>query len=88
MVGTGTLVDGEIRRVFVDPEHQGRGVGRGLMERLIERARTEGWTVATLDASLVSRSMYEHLGFRFVREGRHDLGAGLSLDYTVMALDL
>jgi GNAT superfamily N-acetyltransferase len=88
LVGTGTLVDGEIKRVFVDPEHQGRGIGRGLMERLIERARKEGRATATLDASLVSRSMYEHMGFRSIREGRRDLGDNLSLDYTVMALDL
>jgi GNAT superfamily N-acetyltransferase len=88
LTGTGTLVDGEIKRVFVDPERQGRGIGRGLMERLIEQARAEGRSTATLDASLDSRGVYEHLGFRSVREGRHDLGDGLFLDYTAMALDL
>lgn len=88
LVGTGSLVDGEIKRVFVDPDHQRLGIGRGLMERLIERARSEGRGRATLDASVVSRAMYEHMGFRFVREGRHDLGDGLFLDYTVMTLEL
>jgi GNAT superfamily N-acetyltransferase len=88
IVGTGTLLDGEIKRVFVDPEHQGRGVGRELMMSLIAEARTQGLRSVSLDASLVSRGMYEHLGFRFLRNGRHDLGNDLVLDYYQMVLDL
>ena len=88
IVGTGTLLDGEIKRVFVDPEFQGRGIGRELMLSLIAEARGQELRSVSLDASLVSRGMYEHLGFRFVRNGRHDLGNGLALDYYLMTLDL
>jgi GNAT superfamily N-acetyltransferase len=88
IIGTGTLLDGEIKRVFVDPEMQGQGYGGALMRALIAEAKAEGLGSVSLDASLVSRGMYEHLGFRFVRDGCHDLGDGLTLDYTVMTLDI
>lgn len=88
IVGTATLLDGEIKRVFVDPKFQGQGIGRELMLSLITEARAQGLRSVSLDASLVSRGMYERLGFRFLRDGRHDLGNGLVLDYYLMALDL
>ena len=88
LVGTGTLLNGEIKRVFVDPAEQGRGHGGSIMRVLIAQAKAEGLRTVTLDASTVSRAIYEHLGFRPVRDGSHDLGGGLTLDYTQMALGL
>jgi len=87
-VGTGTLLDGEIKRVFVDPGYQGRGLGGEIMRRLIAEARAQGLRSVALHASVVSREMYEHMGFRPVREASLDLGGGGTLDYTVMILDL
>lgn len=88
IVGTGSLLMGEVKRVFVDPPHQGQGIGRAIMEALIAEARRTGLGMLSLDSSLVSRGMYEHLGFRFVRDGRHDLGNGLTLDYFLMTLEI
>ena len=61
------------------PEWQGRGVGRRLLDWGIERADQEGEgreTPIYLEASDMSRGIYEHVGFRqvgeknFVRRGK------------------
>lgn len=88
LVGTAALVDGEIRRVFVEPSFQGRGIGRKLVATLIERARADGVPRLRLDASLVSRRMYRRMGFVLVAERVHDLGGGEVLPYHEMVLDL
>jgi GNAT superfamily N-acetyltransferase len=88
MVGTCTLLEDEIKRVFVDPEYQGRGIGREMMRTRIAEAKDRGLRSVRLEASLVSRAVYEHLGFRFIGDGRHELGNGLGLDYYFMVLDL
>lgn len=82
VVGTGTLVDGGIRRVFVAPECQGQGVGGGLMDRLEEEAM--GLESIELDASLVSLGFYLHRGYQVVRAASIAVAGGKTLDYFVM----
>jgi ribosomal protein S18 acetylase RimI-like enzyme len=59
--------EGSIRMLSVSPKHMGRGVGRALSERCIERARDEGKRRIMLHADetmKVARHLYETLGFR------------------------
>lgn len=52
--------------VYVHPEHQGRGLGRRLMQGLIERARASGVhaLVAVIDAdNVASKALHADLGF-------------------------
>jgi hypothetical protein len=58
------------------------------MRVLISQGRTQGLQSISLDSSIVSLRMYEHMGFQRVRDGSHDLGGGLTLDYTMMTMDL
>jgi predicted N-acetyltransferase YhbS len=88
IVGTATLRGDIIARVFVEPDMQGRGVGGSLMRMLLERARIDGLAAIRLDASLVSRSAYEHLGFTLVADRSHALGDGDMLPYHKMVLRL
>jgi GNAT superfamily N-acetyltransferase len=88
IVGTGTLRGNEVRRVFVDPTEQGKGIGRALMEELLAAARRAGLDRVVLDSSTVSKRFYERLGFTVTGDGRIDLEAGGRLDYQVMELRL
>lgn len=49
--------------IGVAPRHQGRGVGRRLMERAIELAEAEGHPLYLETESVKNVSFYEHLGF-------------------------
>jgi GNAT superfamily N-acetyltransferase len=60
----------EMKRMFVDPELQGRGVGKALGGRLIEEARLAGYRTMRLDTSirqLEAIGLYERLGFRRIQ---------------------
>jgi GNAT superfamily N-acetyltransferase len=56
----------EMKRMFVPPEYRGRGIGRGLLETFIAKARELGYqairldTVQRLDAAA---AMYRRHGF-------------------------
>jgi ribosomal protein S18 acetylase RimI-like enzyme len=67
----------EMRMLFVQPEFQGFGIGRALAVRLIEEARSMGYSTMRLDTSrdMVSANrLYGSLGFREVEhdDDRHD----------------
>ena len=65
--------------VAVDPAYQGRGIGRKLVETVIERIKDDmkpGWKVKlTLNSSKGKEPFYEKFGFR-VRPN-DDAGAGM-----------
>jgi GNAT superfamily N-acetyltransferase len=56
----------EMKRMFVEPAFQGRGVGRALAERLIAEARASGYSRMLLDTGFLqieAQSLYRSLGF-------------------------
>ncbi len=66
--GLKRLPDGacEIKKMFVVPEHQGRGIARALLEELERRARTLGYEIARLDTGdrqSRAQRMYERAGY-------------------------
>jgi GNAT superfamily N-acetyltransferase len=70
-VGVGTLkpVDettAEIKRMYVRPAAQGRGVGRAILARLLKAARAEGYATVRLETlrfMTIARGMYRAFGF-------------------------
>jgi putative acetyltransferase len=59
----------EMKRLFVRPSARGSGVGRALIEQVIERARAAGHARMILDTLPVMRDaqrLYEQFGFRDV----------------------
>jgi len=81
LVGTGSMVDGTIFAVFVDPLLQKGGRGKALMHELECAARDAGETESKLDISLPSRRFYESLGYTVTEEISRDLGDDQRLNF-------
>lgn len=72
IVGTGALkpVDAavaEIKRMYVHPRARGQGLGRAILERLLDDARTIGYQVARLETvgfMTEAQALYRSLGFQ------------------------
>lgn len=65
VVGTGRLLPGgRIGRMAVDPDWRGRGIGRALLDALVERAREQGLAGVELHAQTRAEGFYEAAGFR------------------------
>jgi GNAT superfamily N-acetyltransferase len=65
----------EVKRMFVDANWRGRGIGRALLEALIAGARTRGYRVlrlGTLDDMHAAQRLYDSLGFKPVDRYRAD----------------
>ncbi len=88
VVGVGALVGNTIKRVFVDPEFQHRGLGRMLMARLEKEARAAGVRTVELHASLPSKRLYEFLGYRAGARRCEPGAAGEKLYYFPMSKQL
>ena len=76
-----------IRMLVVAPEARGRGVGRGLTEACIERARRDGAAAIALHTSPameVALSLYLRMGFRLERRVPDRFG----VPYAVYLLEL
>ena len=55
--------------VYVDPVHQGRGIGRELLERLVEAARALGYRTVVASVAADNSSglkLHQSLGFEVV----------------------
>lgn len=58
--------EAEFRMLAVDPARQGRGIGRALVEAVVERARADGYTALVMSSSTwmtTAHRMYEQVGF-------------------------
>jgi GNAT superfamily N-acetyltransferase len=83
-LGPGLVPDavGEVRALYLAQAHQGRGVGRALMERAVERLAAEAYTEAklwVLETNARARRFYE-------RQGWAPDGGRLVEDYDGLAL--
>lgn len=84
IIGTGTLLGNNIRRVFVLPEHQGRGLGGRIMAELEKRAAEAGVEVVDLDSSTASVDFYRRREYQGGAASSIELKDGERLDYLPM----
>ena len=81
----------ELYNISVDPTHQGRGIGRMLLNHMLERSRTEPIDRIYLEVRVSNRraiTLYESLGFKQVgyRKGYYRADAHSREDAYVLAL--
>ncbi len=88
LVGTGTLIGTNIRRVFVSPESQKIVVGKALARALENKAVTNNLVSIDLSASLVSKEFWISLGFTVVKAVSEPVGNGKELEYFEMKKSL
>jgi GNAT superfamily N-acetyltransferase len=93
-IGVGALkpVDAttaEIKRMYVRPEAQGRGVGRAILARLVREASAEGYAtieLETLRFMTTAQAMYRAFGFVDVARFDGSETASTPLDPLTIAL--
>lgn len=66
VIGFVAMTDGMIEHLYVDPEHQRRGVGSALLEEA-KRRMPGGFRLWVFQANEPARSFYEKHGVRVVR---------------------
>lgn len=71
VVATASLDGDVVRSVFVDPIHQGGGLGRQLMATLESIAIDAKIAVLRVPSSITAEGFYIKLGFRKVRDEFH-----------------
>jgi citrate lyase synthetase len=88
ILGTGTLLGTNIRRVFIHPAHQGQGMGRSIYHHLEKRAVQNKLPGLDLSSSLKAKEFWESLGFTIFKEFSLPVANGQKLDYFEMIKNL
>ena len=71
VIGTASLQGSVVRTVFVDPDHQGKGMGARLMDVVESLARARSITRLSLRSSITAHGFYKKLGYVPIREELH-----------------
>jgi GNAT superfamily N-acetyltransferase len=83
IVGTVTVADNEITRLFVLPEYQGKGYG-GMLIRFAENMIAESYDTIVIDASFPAKGIYLKKGYSFVKYNTIECANGDKLCYDEM----
>lgn len=83
LVGTGTVFENHITRVFVKPSEQGRGYGSYIFD-MFEKKIFGLFDSVVIDASLAAVKMYDKRGYKTVYHEEIDCENGSVLVYDIM----
>ena len=78
----------EIRGLYLAPRFVGRGVGAGLMERMLADARAAGAKRVIIKGTLTAEAFYRKCGFVVTARTTHRSRGGLNLPSVMMELVL
>lgn len=70
VVGFIALMGNEVGAIFLDPEFQGAGIGKSLMDKARELHET--LEVEVFKANSIGRKFYDRYGFQFLAESIHE----------------
>jgi GNAT superfamily N-acetyltransferase len=88
IIGTATLIDNYITRVFVNPKFQKQGLGKLLMKKLETKALSAGIRLVKLDSSLPAKKFYDSLGYKTIKKTFAKVENGKKLHYYKMEKSL
>ena len=83
IIGTGTIKENHITRVYVLPDYQGNGYGTYIMEQL-ENEIKKKYSKAQIDASLPACKIYYSRGYRTIDHGVWECTNGVIQIYEIM----
>lgn len=83
ILGTGTMNQNAISRVYITPNNQHEGIGTRLMDYLEEEI-IKNYSYVTIDASLPAAEFYRKRGYEFLRQAEHSVANGKLLSYSIM----
>jgi len=82
--GNGT--SGEVHAFFIDPDFQGKGIGRLLWQKLLERANAQGLSKLHLDSDPFAVPFYQAMGFIVTGQTPSGSIPGRFLPYMTLSL--
>ena len=88
LIATGTRAGTNVKRVFVRPKWQRRGIGQTIMAELEAGALAAGIERLDLSASLPAKDFYLRLGYEIVSEEDDEVAPDQHLEYYEMAKEL
>ncbi len=86
-IGTGTIKENHITRVYVLPDFQGKGFGTFIMQQL-EREIGKKYDKVGIDASLPACKLYYGMGYRTIDHGIWECAGGVIQVYEIMEKEL
>jgi GNAT superfamily N-acetyltransferase len=88
IIATGTLIYTHIKRVFVSPAYQGKGLGKLVMNELETKARMNNLKLVELHSSLFAKIFYDNLNYKMFKMGKVKVENDELLYYQRMAKKL
>ena len=70
IIATGTLTYTHIKRVFVNPQFQRKGLGKLIMSDLEDKARANNLKLVELHSSLFAKEFYDSLNYKMFKIGK------------------
>jgi ribosomal protein S18 acetylase RimI-like enzyme len=76
----------KLHKIYVLPNQQGKGIGKLLIEYVIDKVKQNNGTALVLNVNRNNKAkkMYEHLGFKVISEEDIDIGEGYFMNDYIM----
>jgi ribosomal protein S18 acetylase RimI-like enzyme len=84
LVASGYLVENELGGLYVHPDYQNQGIGRQMVQQLINQAYCNKLDSVWLTSTPLAVKLYEQEGFKTIEEKEMVLEGGESLAYYYM----
>jgi ribosomal protein S18 acetylase RimI-like enzyme len=79
-----------LHKLYIDPGQQGKGIGKLLLDYIVEDIKSKGATDLELNVNRYNKALgfYNKIGFEIIREQDIDIGNGYFMNDYVMNLSL